>query len=241
MIFSVLLETSVNMNFQTLGFTAIKGIGIFLLIFIGFSLSNLLAAYISSRIVIKGNPKPITHPVDVYLLSNGVHTDIVVPFKNESFNWGDLVSRKDIKTPNTSLDYIGFGWGDKGFYLEIPTWNDLSFKVAFNAMFALSSSAMHLSWYHKPKENGNCRKITMDIEDYRSLCAYLKKDFELNDNAPILIKGRSYGENDCFYEAIGRYSCFYTCNTWTNNALKAANQKACLWTLFDTGLLKIYS
>ena len=25
--------------------------------------------------------------VDIFILSNGVHTDIVVPVKNDSFNW----------------------------------------------------------------------------------------------------------------------------------------------------------
>ena len=32
--------------------------------------------------------------------------------------------------------------------------------------------------------------------------------------------------NDAFYEAKGRYSLFFTCNTWTNNALKICKQKA---------------
>ena len=29
-----------------------------------------------------------------------------------------------------------------------------------------------------------------------------------------------YNENDAFYEAIGSYSIFHTCNTWTNNTLR---------------------
>ena len=49
-----------------------------------------------------------------------------------------------------------------------------------------------------------------------------------------------YGNHDIFYEAKGSYNLFYTCNTWTNSALKAANQKASLWTVYDKGILYHY-
>ena len=45
-----------------------------------------------------------------------------------------------------------------------------------------------------------------------------------------------YGENDAFYEAVGSYNLFYTCNTWTNNALKAMHTDAALWTITEQGL-----
>ena len=45
---------------------------------------------------------------------------------------------------------------------------------------------------------------------------------------------------DAFYDAKGKYSLFYTCNTWANCALKAANQKASLWTVYDKGIFCHY-
>ncbi|MFP3836064.1 DUF2459 domain-containing protein, partial [Chryseobacterium sp. SIMBA_028] len=47
-------------------------------------------------------------------------------------------------------------------------------------------------------------------------------------------------DNDAFYDAKGTYSFFYTCNTWANNALKAAGQKAALWTPSDFGIFQHY-
>lgn len=35
-----------------------------------------------------------------------------------------------------------------------------------------------------------------------------------------------YGINDAFYDAKGKYSFFETCNTWANDGLKEAGQKA---------------
>jgi hypothetical protein len=49
-----------------------------------------------------------------------------------------------------------------------------------------------------------------------------------------------YGKYDVFYEANGSYSLFYTCNSWANQALKSANQKAALWTISDSGIFRHY-
>jgi len=64
-------------------------------------------------------------------------------------------------------------------------------------------------------------------------------DFQLkNKKEFILIEGYSYGSNDAFYEAKGSFSCFKTCNTWTNQTLKKAEIKTAIWTPFDSGILK---
>ena len=58
---------------------------------------------------------------------------------------------------------------------------------------------------------------------------------------PINIKTTSqYGENDAFYEAIGSYSIFHTCNTWTNNTLREAKLPSSKWLVFDKGILYQY-
>ena len=49
-----------------------------------------------------------------------------------------------------------------------------------------------------------------------------------------------YGNSDAFYDATGSYSLFHTCNSWTNNALKAAGMKASVWTPFDKGIFHQY-
>jgi Protein of unknown function (DUF2459) len=55
-----------------------------------------------------------------------------------------------------------------------------------------------------------------------------------------IITTANYNSNDAFYDANGRYSLFYTCNTWANNALKSCGQKACWWTPFDSGIFNLY-
>lgn len=179
--------------------------------------------------------------VTVYIKTNGVHTDIVVPIKTEMKDWSDTIKFSHIKSQDSTMQFIGFGWGDKGFYLNTPEWSDLKFSTAFVAAFGLGSSAMHATFYKQINENERCVKIKISAQEYQKLILFIENNFRLDDNAkPIWIDATTYGQNDSFYEAKGAYTLFYTCNTWANNALKAMDQKAALWTATDRGIFQHY-
>lgn len=184
------------------------------------------------------NPK---EDVAIYIKSNGVHTDIVVPIKTQYKDWSEKLKFDHIPSKDSTMQFIGIGWGDKGFYLNTPEWSDLKFSTAFNAAFYLGTSAMHATFYKQIKENENCVKINISKEEYANLIQYIEDSFQLDtEGNPILIHATTYGQNDSFYEANRKYSLFYTCNTWANNALKSADQKAAVWTPTDTGIFRHY-
>jgi uncharacterized protein (TIGR02117 family) len=178
--------------------------------------------------------------VEIFVRSNGVHTDLVLPMQNDIKSWSAFISPNETKAHLTNAKYVAFGWGDKGFYLETPTWNDLKFKTAFKALFFLSSTAMHVTFYEDMSPSESCKKICISRESYLKLVRYIGDSFVTESGSPKLIKGAGYGNNDLFYDAVGTYSLFYTCNTWTNCGLKDANLKACVWTPFDGGILDKY-
>ena len=163
--------------------------------------------------------------ITVYILTNGVHTDIVVPVKSEAIDWSTFIPFTDTKSKK-EFKYIAFGWGDKGFYLDTPEWKDLKFSTAFKAAFWLGDSAMHTTFYDEMTIGEDCRRVYMSLEEYKSLITYIKKSYDLDQNNKVeLIKTDAvYGNNDAFYEAKGSYSLFFTCNTWAANALKAAKK-----------------
>jgi uncharacterized protein (TIGR02117 family) len=182
-----------------------------------------------------------TDCVEVYLRSNGVHMDIVLPIKNELKDWTLQLDSKLSKAGKSNFNYVSVGWGDKGFYLDTPTWGDLTFKTAFNALFYLSSSAMHITFFDSLTEGRRCKKVYISKENYSHIIAFVESSFQSNEtNQYIRIPNVSYGDDDIFYEAKGRYSLFYTCNSWTNNCLKSGNMKACLWTVLDKGFFYHY-
>lgn len=201
----------------------------------------LLSAFVLSRITVDEESNT-SKDVAIYILTNGVHTDIAVPIKNNLRDWSKEIKYSNTALKDTVMNYLAMGWGDKGFYLETPEWADLKFRVAFNAAFGLGSTAIHATFYNELTENESCKKIMISKNQYARLIDYIDGSFQKDaDGHVINIKtNANYGNFDAFYEANGSYSMFHTCNTWANSGLKKTGQKACLWTIFDTGIFLKY-
>lgn len=180
--------------------------------------------------------------IPIYIFTNGVHTDIVMPVKNDLQDWSVKIPFANTRSQRTNYKYVGIGWGDKGFYLDTPTWADLKFSTAFKAAFWLSDSAMHCTYYDEMKEGTDCIKIMISKEQYRKLVRFVENKFDRDLNGDFILIPTSavYGNDDAFYDAKGKYNFLYTCNTWTNDALKAAGQKAAFWTPSDYGIFLHY-
>lgn len=208
---------------------------------ISFVVIYILAVLGLSRIPVNSDIAKPENGIEIYLLSNGVHTDIVVPVKSKVVDWSEKVQFQDTKAKDTTAKYLAFGWGDKGFYLNTPTWGDLKFFTAFNAASGMSTSAMHCTFYKRMKEGELCKKIIISDKQYEQLVTFIQNSFQTKHDKIMKIETDAvYGKHDVFYEAKGSYNLFYTCNTWANNALKSANQKASLWTVYDKGILCHY-
>ncbi len=226
------------MNVRRIFRLTLKIVGGFLLFVIIYFIAAFGLSYLTSNSDFKQCGKDA---VEVYVLTNGIHTDIVCPLKNQYKDWSSLADPADTPSGDTTADLAAFGWGDKGFYLETKTWDELKFSTAFKAMFFLSSSAMHVSFYKKLTVGESCKKICISKESYLQLVDYIAASFDTDSlGNSIRIPDASYRDNDSFYEAKRTYNLFYTCNTWANSGLKSAGLKACMWTPFTKGILSKY-
>ena len=212
--------------------------GIFLLLVAVYFLS----AFALSSIPVNADFKECEkEAVEIHILTNGVHTDLVLPYRNQYMDWSEWVNPSQTKSGDSSAVNVAFGWGDKGFYLETKTWDELKLSTACKAIFYLGSSAMHVSFHKKLRETASCRKICVSKESYLKLVQYISQRFETDSmGLPRQIVGASFTNHDAFYEAKGKYSLFYTCNTWANEGLKSAGLKACYWTAFKCGIFEQY-
>jgi uncharacterized protein (TIGR02117 family) len=219
----------------------LKYAGRFTFIFISLIGCYFLMAFCLSRITI--NAHSINKPeVTIYILSNGIHTDIVMPAKNTTINWTEKIPYSNTLKADSTYQYLAVGWGDKRFYLETPAFSDPKLTTALRAISGLSTSAMHTTYYRYMTEDDQCKKVMISNADYKKLIQYVANSFQ-TDSIGNFIKVKTairYDIGDAFYEAKGSYSIFKTCNTWTNSALKACEQRSCLWTIFDTGILLKY-
>lgn len=216
----------------------IKIIGFIIGVVFLYIILGLLIPYIPVNAEKTDEPKTI----ELYILTNGVHTDLVVPVKTKYVDWSEKLPFENTKGKQTDFNYISFGWGDKGFYLDTPTWAQLKPSTAFKAAFWLGESAMHCTYYKKMQLGDDCKKMMITEQQYQNLIKFIDDRFDKDVSGKyILIKTDAvYGKDDAFYDAKGSYNFTYTCNTWANNGLKAAGQKAALWTPTDFGIFQHY-
>ncbi|MFC2096891.1 DUF2459 domain-containing protein [Bacteroidota bacterium] len=169
----------------------------------------------------------------IYISSNGVHLDIIIPRDHIDLKLLDGLKYSD------KDKYFSFGWGDRNFYLNTPYWSDLTIKTTVKALFLKSSSLIHLTKYSTIQENW--LKVNLNKDQLNAINLYINKSFYLDsNNKKKILKNEGYWDNDDFYEALGNFNCFKTCNTWVNSGLKKSKIRACLWTPFDFGVLRIY-
>lgn len=200
-----------------------------------------LSAILLSRIALNSDTIQKSGSVDIFILSNGLHADIVVPIINDQIDWSEFVKFGHTLSRDTTYKFVAFGWGDKEFYLNTPTWSDLRFAVAFQALFLAGRSAIHATFFHRMVEGENCFKISLSERSYHKLINFIKKEFQLDQEGNLIpIINFHYETNDSFYEGTGTFTLFKTCNTWVNDALKYSDQKACLWTPFVEGIFYQY-
>jgi uncharacterized protein (TIGR02117 family) len=177
-----------------------------------------------------------------YLKSNGSHVDIVMPLRSPVHNWEDFLSQENIEYRDSIFDWVALGWGDKNFYLNTPTWSDLTFSTAFKAAFGLSSGAIHVTYYKELKESEHCVKFRVSDRQMKRLFTFILNDFEKDQaGIPVFIPtDMVYGPRDAFYNSNKRYSLFHTCNTWVNDALAYCDHRHCLWTALEFGVMDLF-
>jgi uncharacterized protein (TIGR02117 family) len=183
-----------------------------------------------------GNRQP-EKGITIYLKSNGVHTDLVLPLENKFYNWQEHIYLEDFGLTSSKNQWIAFGWGDKGFYLNTPEWSDLTISTALDAIIPfVGKSAMHVTLYEKePVVRERVRKVILSEEQYARLTYYIYRSFsKTSEEEFILLSGYHYhGIQDNFYEAEGDYNLVNTCNNWANSALKAVGVRTAFWAPFD--------
>lgn len=169
----------------------------------------------------------------LYLRSNGVHIDFIIPIVEIT---PTLLQGLEYGTDD---QYLAFGWGDRQFYLETPKWKDLTLGNGLSGMLLATPSLMHVSRMHKLSDKWVHVNLSGDQND--KLQAYIESSFELDSaNRKVMLTNAGYYQNDAFYEANGSFTCLRTCNSWANQGLKQSGMKACAWTPFSFGVLRLY-
>lgn len=214
---------------------ALRAAGLLLAIpFLYFAAALLLGALPANRGWVEAK-----EGVTVFVRTNGVHTWILVPKVTPEMDWRPLVPGGHLRDKGWGQgNYVALGYGNRTFYLETPTWGDLTMKNAVLAAFGQGRSLMHADHDHDPKATEDTRPIVLRREEYRRLVEFARGSFQYDAQGRTMpILGRGYGRSDMFYEAVGPYSAVYTCNSWTGAALRHAGVKTGAWTPLSQSIM----
>lgn len=207
---------------------------------LGLGFAFLVALYVAggvggSLVPVNAAWRPAESGVRIYVVDNGIHTDLVFPVAATGADWwADLVRPEHFADPGaTAATHVAFGWGDRDFYLNTPTWWDVNPLRIGKAATGVGATVMHVERVAEPRPGPDVRSIMLRPEEYARLAAFVRASFGAA-RAPV----RGYGNADAFYEGLGRYSLFNTCNNWTGAALRSAGVRMGAWTPFPWGVMR---
>lgn len=174
----------------------------------------------------------------VYVTTNGVHVDLWLPVWTDVMDWAAWIPPE---VPLGSRTHASFGWGDRGFYTQVPTWGDLTPGVALRGALLPSPTAMRVASTYRPHRDSlgvDAFPIGLDRAEYAALVEFVQGSFRVDaTGALVLIDHPGYTERDRFFEGEGSYHLFRTCNEWVSNGLRAAGIAAPAWTPFERNVL----
>ena len=196
-----------------------------------------LAILIGGVVPANAGWQPPSHGITIFVRTNGVHTWLMVPAVTEYMDWRNLAPAQDIADPARTGNYLAIGYGNREFYLNTPTWSDLTVERALGAAFGGGPSLVHVEHERDPRPDRYQQSITLTPDQYRRLTSFIVSSFEISNGRSLPLTGRGYGPADIFYEARGGYSLFYTCNEWTGEALRTAGVRVGVWTPLSQSIM----
>jgi len=170
--------------------------------------------------------------VQAWVLSNGIHTDLVFPVRGHGMDWTLLFPPGHARAAPPDARYIAIGWGDREIYLHTPQWADLTVGRAVSAALGRNAALLHVSHLREAEVTGGAAyRLPLSQAQYERLVAYVRASLPREQARPV--PGAHYARNDAFYEALGSANAFRTCNNWTGEGLRAAGVTVGRWTPFD--------
>lgn len=176
---------------------------------------------------------------EVLVVSNGVHVDFILPVRTPLADWSEDFPTEQFGAVFPAHRHLYFGWGERNFYINTPTWDDARVSTISRALLWPTSSAMHVQYlWRTPEPGDDVKRLILTDEQYRTLVRLIRESFaQSSDGKFILIPGKAYGGTDNFYEGAGSYHAFNTCNMWTNRLLAETGVTTAAWSPFAAAIL----
>ena len=179
----------------------------------------------------------INKDIKIYIYNTGIHTDILVPVKNKTWDWQEHLNIKSIAHPSFSINYLAFGFGDRAYFLETYSGTSLPIKTTFKALFLPTPSAIRVLAYQNIPQQYQIKCVMISTYNYFKLMEFINNSFQFDaqGNRINLTIDPNYGGG--FYAAKDTYSILRSCNDWTGEALRLAGVNTPLWSGLSSSIM----
>ncbi len=168
----------------------------------------------------------------IFIEDNGVHTGIAVPKDALGPEWRVILAGQGVRDRrHLAHPWLAIGWGDRAFYIDTPTWRDLSPATALAALVGSDRTVLHVEHIAAPVAGRSVRAVTLRPAEFARLQAALRDQFAPGAAAS------GYAGHDVFHPARGHYDAIRTCNAWTAGMLRRAGVRVGRWTPFSFGVM----
>jgi uncharacterized protein (TIGR02117 family) len=202
---------------------------------LGFGTAALVGGVIAATALTARSGDPAIWPprtgadtIEIFVVSNGYHTGVALP----RAALAETASRRGhgaliAVTQRFAYPWIEIGWGDEGFYRQVPTVNDLTLPIALRALFRPGNpSVLHVVGVATDPAavfpQAELVAIPLSAAGFERLAAKLDATFARPDGTALQDLGKGLYGPSLFYPAVGRFSILRVCNHWIANLLDAA-------------------
>jgi uncharacterized protein (TIGR02117 family) len=184
--------------------------------------------------------RPTPGGIPILVVSNGVHSDLVLPVQEPrtATNWLQKLNNPALLAPYEAHQFVAFGWGNEGFYLGSYGGHFPGLGATLRAALP-SPTLVHVDFYKNAPQPGE-RVVSLLISpaEYRQLVAYVEQSWQPDSaGRPLLVTAKGYTPDDFFLRGRGRYHLLRTCNDWTNRGLRTSGLRAALKAPFAASVL----
>jgi uncharacterized protein (TIGR02117 family) len=175
-------------------------------------------------------PAPGAPTTEVFIVSHGYHAGIIVPRAAlaEQASLRGLTALGYLATRFADFDRVEIGWGDEGFYREVPTAESLTIALALRALFRPGNpSVLHVVGVRNDPRamfgNSDLVRVNISAAGFDRMADMLDATFARSKGSftPEELGPGLYGTS-LFFRANGAFHVFNVCNHWIANLLDAA-------------------
>jgi uncharacterized protein (TIGR02117 family) len=171
--------------------------------------------------------KPGAPTTEVFIVSHGYHAGIIIPAQAFAED-GSRPALGYLRTRFAGFERLEIGWGDEGFYREVPTMESLNLSLALRALFRPGNpSVLHVVGVGDDPRATFARSDLVRVElgeaGFARMLDKLDATFARAPGGGLPQElGRGLYGFSLFFRANGTFHLFRVCNHWIADLLDAA-------------------